>query len=197
ARAHVANADRADHFPGNLPAEPRIRNRNPKGYLANLLWANHGQHQSFLYDFRDDPRILTALAHDEEATIVMIRHAWLISLLNANQSFEATLATARRYLRIEQRFLEAFGKTDATANLVTLPLETAVGDPGASLELAISQIDPGSHGRLREMPERVTVDGLDALVRKLRNRGLNLDYEPAPRRNDDAKPVYQKPYAVK
>ena len=97
---------------------------------------------------------------------------------------------------MEQKFLQEFAKPRACANLVTLPLEFAVTRPAESLEIAISQIT-GHTRTLKTMPERETVDGLDQLVRKLRNHGLNLDYEPAPRTKETEQPVYQKPYVVK
>lgn len=196
ARGHVGNRDTDQHFAGNLPAEPKVRNRNAKGYLANLLWQNRDKHQSFLFDFRDHAGILKTLAHDTKATVVLVRHAWLLTLLNRQASFENTLSNARRYHRLEQNFLQEFARPKARAHLVTLPLEFAVNEPAAALAVALSQIE-GHTQTLKTMPERENVDGLDQLVRKLRNRGLKLDYDPAPRKKGDPLPDYQAPYIVK
>lgn len=198
ARGHVANSERADEFAGNLPAEPVIRNRNPKGYLANLLWPHRDQHQCFLYDFRDNPRILQTLAHDPMAQIVLIRHSWLLSLLNRPASFENQVVNAKRFHRIEQKFMQEFAKPKALAHFQTIALEFAVGEPGKALEQAIAHIPQGENHPLKLMPERENVEGLDNLARKLRNRGLKIEYEyqarPKSRKQETA---YKKPYVVK
>lgn len=196
ARGHVAHRPSTDHFEGNLAAAIRIRNRNPKGYLANLLWPNRHRHQSLLLDFRDHTAILDTLVCDPRATVVLVRHSWLIRLLQQKSSFEGILANARRYLRMEQIFLEAFAGPDACARLTTLPLEFALEQPAAFLEAAVGHMPRGSRA-LKSMPGHVTVDGLDHLVRKLRNTGLKLEYEPQPKPRTEPAAKYQKPYVVK
>lgn len=199
ARAHVGGRNPEDHYDGNLPAEPKIRNRNPKGYLANLLWPNRHQHQCLMYDFRDNTRILRTLACDSKAYVIVIRHAWLLSLLQGAGSFENTLANARRFHRIEENFMREFAKPNACAHLQTVALEHAIQEPAQFLEQSIAHIPQGSKGRLKVMPERETIEGLDNLAKKLRNNGLRIDYEPGLRVKNKKQQdtVFEKPYVVK
>lgn len=196
ARGHVSGRGKDQHFFGNLPAEPIVRNRNPKGYLANLFWQHRDRHQTFLFDFRDHAAILETVAYDPNATVVLIQDAWLVHLLNQKSRFESALSTARRYHLLEQMFLAEFDKQDAKANFLSLPLDYTVQNPSVALEAAVSHI--GTHrGAVRAMPTRVNVDGLDAFVRRLRNKGLKIDYDPAPNMKDALPPSFEKPYVVK
>ncbi|MEM7440163.1 MAG: beta-1,6-N-acetylglucosaminyltransferase [Pseudomonadota bacterium] len=196
ARSHVAGRPADGHFAGNLPAEMRVRNRNPKGYLSNLLWMNRHEHQTFLFDFRDHPTITKTIAFEHRATIVMIQHAWLLELLNKQTTFDNILTNARRYHKLEQTFLAELDKKDAASTVVNLPLDFAVHDPVKALEKATAHI--GLRRRtLKAMPFRVNTDGLDGLVRRLRNNGLPLVYQPAPGKGDPVGLSFEKPYVVK
>jgi hypothetical protein len=192
--------DRLPHevFAGNLPADPIIRNRHPKGYLSNLFWMLDGEHQCFLYDLRDNPNILKALALDPMAQVVLLRHSWLLNLLNRPQSFEAHLANANRFNRIEQSFMLEFQAPEAAGRVRVIALENAVADPGNTLEQAIAHIPNKVRKQLKLMPERENVDGLDNLARKLQNHGLSIDYEPVARpKGKKTEVVFEKPYVVK
>ena len=199
ARASVGRVDAKSDFVGNLPAEPKVRNRNPKGYLANLLWGQRDQHQSLMYDFRDNPRIVGTLAHDKKAHVVLIRHSWLVEVLQKSSSFENQLANAKRFYRLERRFLAEFEKETAKAKLVTIDLADMLAHPAKTLMTAIDHLPSVSPNSLKIMPERANLDGLDNLARKLRNHGLNIEYEPSGKPKDKKKQdtVFEKPYVVK
>lgn len=199
ARTHVGGFDKDVDFAGNLPAVPAIRNRNPKGFLANLFWQNRDQHQSFTYDFRDNTRILGTLAHDAKAKVVLIRHSWLLDVLNKSTSFDNQMANAKRFYRLERRFIAEFEKKTSNAQLQMIDLEEALAHPSQTLMQAIGHMSRNSQTSLNVMPDRASVDGLDNLVRKLRNNGLKVEYEPKPRPKDNKKQdaVYEKPYVVK
>ena len=200
ARIQVGGRKPNQHFAGNLPAITAIRNRNPKGYLANLLWMNRQRHQSLLYDFRDDSRILKTLAHDKNATVVLIRHSWLLLLLKKGSSFENTLANANRFHHLEQNFLEEFNKPEVNSELKTIELEAAVRTPSQALRDAISHIPQTGTRHLNEMPTLTIPNGLETLVRNLRNNGLKVSYEQAHVKRDEVgktKNAQVKPYVVK
>jgi hypothetical protein len=199
ARTSVGQADAKIDFAGNLPAEPKIRNRNAKGYLANLLWGKRDRHQSLMYDFRDSPRILPTLARDAKAHVVIIRHSWLIELLQKSTSFENQLVNAKRFQRLERRFLASFDNENSAAKLVIIDLEDALAHPLQALVTAIEHIPGKSKHLLNVMPERSDLSGLDNLARKLRNNGLKIDYEPPTRAKENKKQdtVFEKPYVVK
>jgi hypothetical protein len=199
ARASVGHAKACNDLNGNLPAEPKIRNRNAKGYLANLLWGQRDRHQSLMYDFRDSPRILSTFARDAKANVVVIRHSWLIDLLQKSTSFENQLANARRFQKLERRFLASFENENSDAKLVVIDLEDALAQPLQALSTAIDHVPGAAKHLLNVMPERPDLSGLDNLARKLRNNGLKIDYEPPTRVKDNKKQdsVFEKPYVVK
>lgn len=199
ARTAVGRADADVNFVGNLPAEPKIRNRNPKGYLANLLWGGREQHQSLMYDFRDSPKSLGTFAHDKMAQVVVIKHSWLIDVLLKSGSFESQLANARRFHRLERRLFGEFEKETSEANLVTIDLAEALAHPSKMLKTAIEHMPREAQSGLNIMLERTNLEGLDNMVRKLRNHGLKIDYEPVPRQKEKKKQdtVFEKPYVVK
>ena len=199
-RRKVTGAPNDKSFSGNLPAEPAIRDRNTKGYLANFLWENRERHQSFLYDFRDNPRVLSTIAYDPKATIVMIRHSWLPILLNRKTKFDRLLVTARRFNKLEQNLLDKFANTENGCKVVVLDLETAIKTPAQLLSQAVSHIEAKSGTRLQAMPKLLSLDGLDAMVRKLRNKGLKIRFEHD-RKIKESTPIekdaFAKPYVVK
>ncbi len=199
ARKQVGNFDAETHFAGNLPAETKIRNRNPKSYLANLLWGHGDQHQSLMYDFRDNPRILATLAHDAMAHVVIIRHSWLMELVNKPSSFASQLANAKRLQRLERRFLAEFAKETSNSKLVVVALENALANPAQALHSAIEHMPRKTQSSLSVIPDRNNAEKLDNLVRKLRNNGLKIDYEPPmrPKENKKQDTVFEKPYVVK
>ena len=199
ARTSVGGNDRCADFVGNLPAEPNVRNRNPKGYLTNLLWGNRDQHQSLTYDFRDNSRILGTFATDKMAHVVLIKHAWLIDILQKSGSFESQLTNAKRFHRLERRFIAEFEKEKAEASLITLDLSDVLAHPRKTLEEAIDHMPSVLPNTMKVIPERTLLVGLDNLAKKLRNHGLNIEYEPAarPKENNKQDAVYEKPYVVK
>jgi len=199
-RRRIAGKPHTGHFAGNLPAEPAIRNRNSKGYLANFLWENREKHQSFLYDFRDMPDAMGTVAYDSKATVVMIRHSWLLVLLNRKASFEKILATARRFHSLEQDILAELASSEGGARLKILDLDTAVHDPAVLLSQAIGHIVNKQGGHLQIMPNMRNLDGLDSLIRKLRNKGLKIRFEHDRKMKEKKMPNstgFVKPYAVK
>ncbi len=199
ARSHVGGHKPRTQYPGNIPASTAVRNRNPKGYLSNILWMGRSGHQSFLYDFRDNSKILETLAHDPKARIVLIRNSWLVQLLNRKASFANTLANAKRYHILEQRFLEEFNGPRVCADLRVLDLEAAVQTPGTVLNHAIEELPASGRKHLKEMPLRNPVNGLDVLARKLRNHGLDISFEPdreKPKSQTVSVEEFSRPYLV-
>lgn len=199
-RRKIAHRKPTAHFAGNLPAEPAVRNRNSKGYLANFLWDNREKHQSFLYDFRDRADVVGTIAYDPKATIVVIRHSWLLLLLNRKASFARILATAKRFHKIEQSVLDEFSETVGGATVKVLDLDAAVHSSASLLSEAIDHIANHPNGYLKAMPILRNLDGLDAFVRKLRNNGLKIQFEHERKMKEKTMPNmdgFTKPYAVK
>lgn len=199
ARKHVAGFPAEHNFAGNLPAEPKVRNRNPKGYLANLFWGNREREHSFTYDLRDNSRILGTLAHDRMATVVLVRHSWLLDVLKKSSSFENLMITSKRFHRLERRFISEFEKKSANAKLVQIGLEDMLEEPAKALQTSVSHIAHAKALGLSVLPNRRSIEGLDHLVRKLRNNGLKIDYDPKSKaknnKTDDIE--FKKPYVVK
>jgi len=199
-RRKVGNKKPNLQYPGNLPAEPAVRNRNSKGYLANFLWENRDKHQSFLYDFRDTSDVIGTIAYDPKATIVIIRHSWLLVLLNRKASFERILSTAKKLHSLEQSALDELTNSEGGAKVKILDLDIAVRDPAYLLSNAVDHISARSNGHLHAMPTMRKLDGLDAFVRKLRNNGLKIQFEHERKAKEKImlnKGGFERPYVVK
>jgi len=197
---HVGNKKPSDCLEGNLPAEPLIRNRNVRGYLANYLWANRGQHQSFTYEINDNKEVPGIIAHDSKATIVMIRHSWLLLLANRKDSFGSILLAAQKFQSLEQSFLDEMEKYAGTSNLRIMELDVAVQNTAEMLLEATEHMVSPNWKRLQVMPRMHNLERLDSLVRKLRNKGLKIRYEQNHQSKNHMKlekNEYSKPYAVK
>lgn len=195
ARGRVGFRPRSEDFAGNLPAEPRIRDRNPKGYLSNLLWMHRHAHASFLFEHRDRPQGLRVAVGDPMARVVVLRHGWLMGLLGRRGSFESTLRTARRLLALENALLATFEEEWARATMIELFLSDVLRHPGQALDRALGPMRREARGPLL-LPEIAPADGLDALVRRLRNEGLKLDFQRAPRPKPTAEGARSRPRAV-
>ncbi len=188
------------HFKGNLPAETGIRNRNVRSYLSNFLWENRDRHQSFIYELRDHKQVPGIFAHDHKAKIVMIRHSWLLSLVNQKTSFRETLLLAQKFHKIEQDFLDEMAVADKSSRLMLVELDAAVQDTSAMLLQATEHLVSPNWQRLQVMPKMHNLEKLDSLVRKLRNKGLKIRYEQKQKtkpKEVSAPSGYSKPYVVK
>ncbi len=197
---HVANKKSGQHFEGNLPAVAGIRNRNVRSYLSNFLWANREQHQCFIYELNDTKEVPGILSHDRNAKIIMVRHSWLLLLLNRKSSFREILIAAQNFQKIEQNFLEEMAEANKSSRLMIMELDDAVQKTSEMLLQATEHLVPPNRRRLQVMPKMHNLDKLDSLVRKLRNKGLKIRYEHKQKEKPNAasEPAgYSKPYVVK
>ena len=140
------------------------------------------------------------IAFDPKAHVFLIRHSWLLLLLHRKTSFENIVATAKRFHRLEQDFLDVFASAKEVSNLKVLDLEAAIYSPALLLSQVTSDISTNKNNHLQLMPNLQDLEGLDSLVRRLRNKGLKIKFDHA-RPSKKIKPADQvgfaKPYVVK
>ncbi|MEQ9447715.1 MAG: hypothetical protein RLN70_02285, partial [Rhodospirillaceae bacterium] len=79
---------------GALSDNARLRDKNCKAFLTNLLWNTRGERQCFQLGPQDNIDILWDLSRDPNAQISVISGAWAVSLFKSNANFADIRAKA-------------------------------------------------------------------------------------------------------
>lgn len=188
---------------GNLTADSRLRNYNPKGYLSNFLTSKADEQQlSFQLDVTDVQKILPHITADDHANFVIIRESWLMLLANSRENFKSKLAKAQVFQAREVKMLKAF-ETDGSARYTIFTLDDALKAPGLVLQTALKTSNPVVGSQPMALPVLRNTSKLDAFVRKLAKSGLDVSYKPKRKKKKSrAKNVVTevsqvRPYVVK
>ena len=108
---HLFSPDRVEYaggetvYNGAMSDSAKMRDYNPKSFLASLLWNTRGERQCFQFGPRDNPKINWQLASDSNATISVISGAWAVPLFKSNLNFSEIRKEAARLQRLEQEHL--------------------------------------------------------------------------------------------
>ncbi len=185
---------------GNLTANGRLRNANPKGFLSNFLWSQKSEKRiAFLFDSTDRQKIMPTLTHDEHGQIVIIKEAWLLGLANSKSKFKGKLMRAQVLQAREDKFLRALAKNKHKNHRI-FSLDEALNAPGMVLQAALQILEPEAGTKPIALPKLNDATKLDALVRKLEKNGVSLAYKAAKKKKKTAKPIeniVSRPYVVK
>lgn len=185
---------------GNLVANSRLRNANPKGFLSNFLWSQKSDKRTaFLFDMADTQKITRDIASDERAHFVFVKEAWLLSIANSKSKFKGKLMRAQVLQAREQKLLTELEKNKhASCNVFSL--DEALSAPGLVLQAALQVLDPEAGVKPTAIPQLNDTSKLDALVRKLEKNGVPLTYKPSKKKRktptSDKKAV-NRPYVVR
>jgi len=185
---------------GNLTANVRLRNTNPKGFLSNFLWSQKSENRiAFLFDCTDGQKIMPTLARDERVQIVVVKEAWLLGLANSKSKFKGKLMRAQVLQARENKFLKALEK-NKHKNKKIFSLDEALNAPGLVLQATLQILDPESGTKPTAIPKLNDTAKLDALVRKLEKNGVLLAYKPGKKKRKGTKAIEKavsRPYVVK
>jgi hypothetical protein len=185
---------------GNLQASPMLCNANPKGYLSNFLWSQKSHKRTaILYDMTDAQKILPTISTDEHTHFVIVKEAWLLSIVAKKSKFKGKLMRAKVLQAREQRLLTALEK-NKHASCSVYSLEEAMNAPGLVLQAALQVLEPDVGVGPTALPKLKDFSKLDSLVRKLENNGISLSYVPAKKKkkaSKDAEKVVSRPYVVR
>lgn len=185
---------------GNLQANPKICCANPKGYLSNFLWSQRSHKRTaILFDMTDIQKILPDISTDEHAHFVIVKEAWLLSILARKSKFKGKLMRAKVLQAREQKLLKAL-EENKHASCSVFSLEEALNAPGLVLQAALQVLEPDADAGPTVLPKLKEISKLDALVRKLNNNGISLSYVPDKKKkkaSKDAENVVSRPYVVR
>jgi hypothetical protein len=162
--------------PGCSSAEPRLRDYDPKAFLTNFVWAGGGRHQVFLFEPGDSGAFWGLAAFDPNATIVMITGAWILPLLNADIPFDRLRKTAAYRQRAESDLLRLLGDpwSQAARGLQCLSLRQFLDQPACAEDAALAALAAPINPQPAHRPVPRPHDGLDTLIDRLRNSGIEV-----------------------
>ena len=185
---------------GNLAANIRLRNSNPKGFLSNFLWSQKSDKPiALLFDAADTQKIMSNIACDERAHFIVVKEAWLLAIANSQSKFKGKLMRAQVFQARERKLLKALGK-DKNASCRIFSLDEALNSPGLVLQAALQVLDPEAGIKPTAIPQLNDTAKLDALVRKLEKNNVSLSYKPGKKKRkalkEDKKAV-NRPYVVR
>ncbi len=185
---------------GNLTANVKQRNMNPRCFLSNFLRSQSAKGcAAIMYDMSDTQKILPDITRDERAHFVVVKEAWLISIANSNMKLKGKIMRAQVLQARERNLLQALNE-DKHASCTLLSLREALNSPGLALQSALQILDPETAAKPTAIPELADTLKLDRMVRKLSKSGISLSYKPNKKRKKVPKNIekaIKKPYVVR
>ncbi|MCT4559054.1 MAG: beta-1,6-N-acetylglucosaminyltransferase [Pelagimonas sp.] len=197
-RAEFANGQ--THLNGALSDQAKLRDANPKAFLANLLWNTRGERQCFQYGPHDNPKINWTFSHDPNAQISVISGAWAVPLFKSNANFADIRAEAAKLQKIESKMLDELRDADVKARVRIWTMAEFIEAPMEPLQVIIDEIGQKSMRRLAEAPRLENLTGFGQFLQNLKNQGMHpylmgdFPVDPAPR---NLHSQGRKPYLIK
>ncbi len=126
---------------GALSNNAKLRDYNPKAFLASLIWNTRGERQCFQLGPRDTfKKIEWDIAKDPNAQISVITGAWAVTLFKSNANFSDIRREAARLQQIESKHLEVLRSQWAKARIRIWTMAEFVEAPMEPLQRIIDEI---------------------------------------------------------
>ena len=171
ARAHFSN--QGDVFKGGLSSSAKLRDRNVKAFLTNLIWNTQGEYQCFQYGPSDTPKLGELIALDSNARICVVSGAWAISLFRSQRPFSQLRQEAALLQQSEKRFLEQLKNKRAKAQVKLWTLEEFLLAPEEALRITLETTGATAPEPLRHLPRMHDLKGFNTFLRELQNQGMH------------------------
>lgn len=159
--------------PGALSAAPRLRDADPRSFLANLIRAGGDRPRAFQFHPADRARILPEIARDANASVFVVTGAWGVPLLRAGGDAGALRREAARLQKREAEMLYVLRDPQTRAQVRIWTLADFLDGPHAHLEDILSRLAPRRAARLRVAPDLVDLTGFSRAVARLENSGMH------------------------
>jgi hypothetical protein len=159
-------------YNGALPDSAALRDYNPRGFLANLIWNTRGERQCLQFGPGDRQDISYFMAADPNAQISVISGAWSVPLFHSNQNFSDIRKKAARLQQIEAEHLEILKSSWTKARVRVWTLADFVESPMEPLQTIIDEISPRALRRLTEVPKLADLKGFGQFLQNLKNQGM-------------------------
>lgn len=159
-------------FTGGLSDSAKLRDRNPKAFLTNLIWNTRGTKQVFQYGPGDTPEIGKIVAEDPNAYIAVISGAWAIPLFKSGRTFNSIRKTAALYQRQETEHLRLLRERQTKATVRIWTLADVIEAPANAIQFVLGDMGFSST-HLTELPIMHDLDGFSEFVQALKNEGMH------------------------
>lgn len=157
--------------PGALTSNPGFRDLDPKGFLTSLIRTSPPM-PSFLFSPRDRQDLTAFIATDSNADLFVVTGAWVAPLLHCDMPFDDIRHIAARLQRTEIAFLDLLETSAVKARVRIRSLTEVVAKPDEMLAELCQTLRPESSDNLPALPPLRDMSGGSALLRRLRNAGL-------------------------
>ncbi len=159
---------------GAMTDSAKLRDRNPRAFLTNLVWNTRGERQCFQVSPADHiQQVEWDIAKDPNAQISVITGAWAVPLFRSNLDFSEIRRTAAELQRRESRHLDVLRSPYAKARIHIWSLAEFVEAPMEPLQAIISEIGQTDKRRLTEAPKMVDLAGFAQFLQNLKNQGMH------------------------
>lgn len=170
-RAYFSN--QSDVFKGGLSSSAKLRDRNVKAFLTNLIWNTHGEHQCFQYGPSDTPELGEIIALDSNARIMVVSGAWAISLFRSQKPFSQLRQEAALLQQREMKYIEQLKKKWTRAQVHLWTFEDLLSSPAEALQTALSTTGTPARDPLINLPKMHDLTGFNEFLRELQNQGMH------------------------
>jgi hypothetical protein len=187
-------------FNGCLSDSARLRDHDPRAFLASLIWNTRGERQCFLFGPRDNQALTWFIAGDVNAQVSVITGAWAVALFRSKGAFSDLRREAARLQKIESAHLEVLRASWTKARVRIWSLAEFLENPMEPLQIVVDEISPNALKRLAEAPRLVDLTGFGRFVQELRNQGMQPTLVGDIALGEDPRPLSARrgrPYLVK
>ena len=162
-----------DVFAGGLSSSAAVRDRNPRLFLASLIWNMRGEHQAFQYGPDDSPEAGHLIAQDPNARISVITGAWAIPLFHSSLNFNVIRKIAALRQRAEAAHVDLLRSHATRARVRIWSLAEFMENPMENLQIIADTISPRAMRKLTEAPRLANLAGFGKFLQDLKNHGMH------------------------
>jgi hypothetical protein len=159
---------------GNLTANVKIRNRDPRGFLRNMLWNQKGKHHGFQFDLRDHQRVRAAILQDRHARILIIRESWILKYLAGIEKGKNVPSYARRLQNMERSLLHLATQKSTQAKIHLVDLQEVLEHPAKVLNMAVNLVPRTEVQAIHSLPKMIDLARVNEVILELRNQGMAI-----------------------
>lgn len=158
--------------PGAMSSNPVLRDHDAQGFLTTLIRIG-SRMQAFQFSPRDNQTLNWFIATDPNAHLVVVPGAWMLPLLHSGMPFDDIRRVSAQLQRDELLQLKVLSSAWVKARVQLFDLADFLTRPGVLLDQALRRIDPrAAPVDDADLPPMRDPGGLDELLRRLRNSGL-------------------------
>lgn len=166
----VEFAGRPQIGPGAIATNTVLRDHDPQGFLTALIRITERM-QVFQLSPRDTQALNWFMVTDPNARIFVVTGAWMLPLLASDMPFDDIRRVTAHLQRAEIEQLKILNSVWVKARAHVWELSDFLARPQSLLQVALQQIDPAAPP-VDDLPRMRDTNGLDQLLRRLRNSGL-------------------------